>query len=218
MIKFMFAIAVVTAGMSFAQSEPATARINKEVRHELVMLPYLDVFDNLAYRVDGNDVILSGQVTRPTLKADAERVVKRIEGVQKVDNQIEVLPVSNSDDRLRRSLYRAIYGYTPLNRYAMPVLKPMRIIVKNGHVTLEGIVDNETDKHIVSIRANGVHGVFSVTNNLRVESKTLGSILQRFPAVGKLANPVVRAQMSIPTSPRTSHSGMVATPTPSRQS
>jgi hyperosmotically inducible protein len=102
------------------------------------------------------------------LKTDAERVVKGIDGVDKVDNQIEVLPVSFHDDRLRRSLYRSIYGFTSLNRYALPVIKPIRIIVKNGNVTLEGVVDNQADKNIAYIRANGVHGVFSVTNNLRV--------------------------------------------------
>jgi hyperosmotically inducible protein len=168
MIKYIFAIAVLTAGMAFATNDPAMARMSREVRHELVMLPYLSVFDNLTYRIDGNVVMLEGQVTRPTLKTDSERVVKRIEGVERVDNQIEVLPVSPNDDRLRRSLYRAIYGYTPLNRYAMPVLKPIRILVKNGNVTLEGIVDSQGDKSMVNIRANGVHGVFSVSNNLRV--------------------------------------------------
>jgi len=168
MIKYVLAVAVLTTGMAFAQNNPAAARINKEVRHELVMLPYLDVFDNLAYRVDGNCVTLVGQVTRPTLKSDAEKAVKSIAGVDKVENQIEVLPLSPHDDQLRRSLYRAIYGYTSLNRYALPVIKPIRIIVKNGNVTLEGVVDNQADKNIVNIRANGVHGVFSVTNNLRV--------------------------------------------------
>jgi hyperosmotically inducible periplasmic protein len=169
MIKYILAIAVLTTGMVFAASDlGGVASLSKEVRHELVMLPYLSVFDNLSYRIDGNVVTLEGQVTRPTLKTDAERVVKRIESVERVDNQIEVLPVSPNDDRLRRSLYRAIYGYTPLNRYAMPVLKPIRILVKNGNVTLEGIVDSQSDKSIVNIRANGVHGVFSVSNNLRV--------------------------------------------------
>ena len=132
------------------------------------MLPYLDVFDNLAYKVDGYNVTLYGQVTNPTLKSDAEKAVKGIEGVEKVDNQIEVLPTSPSDDRLRVRLYRAIYGYEPLQRYAMPVIKPIRIIVKNGHVTLEGVVDNEADKNLAGIRANGVSGIFSVTNNLVV--------------------------------------------------
>jgi hyperosmotically inducible periplasmic protein len=146
----------------------AVERIKKEVRHELVMLPFETVFDNLAYRVDGYDVTLLGQVTNPVVKSDAENAVKRIEGVEKVDNQIEVLPVSPNDDRLRRQLYRAIYGYPSLQRYSLGVLKPIRIIVKNGHATLEGVVDNEGDKNVAGIRANGVPGVFSVTNNLIV--------------------------------------------------
>jgi hyperosmotically inducible protein len=150
-------------------SERAVERIQKEVRHELLMLPYLDVFDNIAYKVDGYNVTLTGQVTRPTLKSDAENVVKQIEGVEKVDNQIEVLPPSPMDDRLRLRLYRAIYGYAPLQKYALGVIKPIRIIVKNGRVTLEGVVDNEADKNTAGIRANGVSGVFQVTNNLRVE-------------------------------------------------
>src|SRR5580700_5634232 len=123
MIKYIFAIAVLTSTMAFAKTDPAEVDINKEVRHELVMLPYLDVFDNLAYRVDGNTVTLAGQVTRLALKRDAESAVKGIAGVEKVDNQIEVLPLSSHDDRLRLTLYRAIYGYGSLNRYALPVLK-----------------------------------------------------------------------------------------------
>lgn len=171
MIKYVFIITALATGFAFAGTDTPLPSLNKEVRHELVMLPYLGVFDNLEYRVDGSVVTLSGQVTRPTLKADAGRVVKTIEGVEMVNNQIEVLPLSSNDDRLRRSLYKAIYGYPPLNRYAMPVLKPIRIIVKNGDVTLAGIVANATDKNIVNLRANGVHGVFSVTNNLQVEKQ-----------------------------------------------
>ena len=132
------------------------------------MLPYFTVFDNIAYKVEGYNVTLLGQVTRPTLKSDAENVVKRIEGVEHVDNQIEVLPPSPMDDRLRIRIYRAIYGYPPMQKYALGVQKPIRIIVKNGHVTLEGVVDNDGDKNIANIRANGVSGVFSVTNNLQV--------------------------------------------------
>jgi hyperosmotically inducible protein len=150
-----------------APSAAATARITKEVRHELLMLPYFSVFDNLSYKVDGYNVTLIGQVTRPTLKSDAENVVKRIEGVEHVDNQIEVLPVSPNDDRIRRAVYRAIYGYPALQKYALGVQQPIRIIVKNGNVTLEGVVDNEADKNIANIRANGVSGVFSVKNNLQ---------------------------------------------------
>jgi len=149
-------------------TERAAQRIQKEVRHEILMLPFYGVFDNITYKVEGYNVTLMGQVTRPTLKKDAENVVKRIEGVEKVVNQIEVLPVSPMDDGLRLRLYRDIYGYGPLERYAMPVVKPIRIIVKNGHVTLEGVVDSEADKNMVNIRANGVPGIFSVTNNLRV--------------------------------------------------
>jgi len=147
----------------------SSGRLMKEVRHELVMLPYYGVFDNLAYRVDGNTVTLEGQVTRPTLKSEAEKVVKDIEGVERVVNNIEVLPVSPNDDRLRLALYRTIYGDTALSRYGLQAVPPIHIIVKNGNVTLEGVVANETDKNIANIRANGVSGVFSVKNNLRVE-------------------------------------------------
>jgi hyperosmotically inducible periplasmic protein len=143
-------------------------RIEKEVRHELVMLPYFGVFDNIAYRVDGFNVTLLGQVTRPSTKSDAESAVKHIEGVEHVDNQIEVLPPSPMDDGLRRRLFRAIYGYPALEKYALGTQKPIRIIVKNGRLTLEGVVDSEADKNLAGIRANGVSGIFEVTNNLRV--------------------------------------------------
>ena len=149
----------------------AEERIQREVRHQLLLLPYLTVFDNLAYKVQGYTVTLIGQVTRPTLKSDAENVVKRIEGVEKVDNQIEVLPTSPMDDGLRRRVFAAIYGYPSLERYAMPVIKPIRIIVKNGHVTLEGVVDSEADKNTAGIRANGVPGIFSVNNNVQVQKQ-----------------------------------------------
>ena len=157
--------------VSLAQDQPSPKsmeRIQKEVRHELLMLPYFGVFDNLAYEVNGYNVRLTGQVTRPTLKSDAENAVKRIEGVERVDNQIEVLPTSPMDDQLRIRLYRAIYGDTVLEKYAMPVNKPIRIIVRNGNVTLEGVVDSENDKNVAGLRANGVSGVFSVKNNLAV--------------------------------------------------
>src|ERR1700761_1380289 len=147
---------------------PSEARIQKEVRHELLMLPYFNVFDYLAFQVKGDTVPLQGAVTRPTLKSDAENVVKHIEGVQQVINNIEVLPPSPMDDQLRLALYRAIYGYPALEKYALGVQKPIRIIVRNGRVTLEGVVDSETDKNLVTVRANSVPGIFSVTNNLRV--------------------------------------------------
>lgn len=151
-------------------SERSVQRIQKEVLHELTMLPFVTVFDNLAFKVEGDKVVLLGQVTRPVLKSDAEKAVKSVEGVEAVDNQIEVLPTSINDDRLRRQLFRAIYGFGPLEKYDMGVIKPIRIIVKNGRVTLEGIVDSQADKDSAGIRANGVSGVFSVTNNLRVST------------------------------------------------
>ncbi len=170
---FSIAVALLFAvSSSFAQQNPpsdrAVERIQREVRHELLMLPYLGVFDNLAYKVDGYNVTLIGQVTRPTLKSDAENVVKKIEGVEKVDNQIEVLPPSPMDDQLRRRLYRAIYGFPSLQKYSLGVQQPIRIIVKSGHVSLEGVVDNEGDKNAAGIRAKGVSGVFSVDNHLQV--------------------------------------------------
>jgi osmotically-inducible protein OsmY len=149
-------------------SAKSQERITREVRHELLMLPYFGVFDNIAYKVDGTTVTLLGQVVRPSLKSDAENVVKHIEGVDRVDNQIEVLPPSPMDDRIRVRLFRAIYQYPSLQKYELGVQKPIRIIVKNGHVTLEGVVDNEGDKNLAGIRANGVSGTFSVTNNLQV--------------------------------------------------
>ena len=165
----ILALGSAVFGRQAAQpSAAATERITREVRHELLMLPYLDVFDNLAYKVDGYNVILTGQVTNPTLKSDAGNVVKKIEGVEQVDNQIEVLPNSPMDAQLRRRLFRAIYYYPALQKYAMGVQKPIRIIVKNGNVILEGVVDNEADKNIANIRARGVSGAFSVTNNLQV--------------------------------------------------
>jgi hyperosmotically inducible periplasmic protein len=173
LVVVVMLLSLATLGLTQDRDQPsakAQERITREVRHELLMLPYFGVFDNIAFKVDGYTVTLLGQVVRPTLKSDAGNVVKHIEGVEKVDNQIEVLPPSSMDDRLRLRLYRAIYGYPALEKYALGVQKPIRIIVKNGNVTLEGVVDNEGDKNFAGIRANGVSGIFSVTNNLRVES------------------------------------------------
>jgi hyperosmotically inducible protein len=169
LLGFVLVVATSTSLAQSQVSEKSVQRIQKEVRHELLMLPYFGVFDNIGYKVDGYNVTLIGQVTRPTLKTDAERAVKGIEGVEKVDNQIDVLPPSSMDDQLRVRLYRAIYGFSSLQRYSLGVQQPIRIIVKNGRVTLEGVVDNEADKNTAGIRANGVSGVFSVTNNLHVE-------------------------------------------------
>ncbi len=147
----------------------ARERLEREVRHQLLMLPYYGVFDNLEYRVKGYQVELFGQTVRPTLKSDAEAAVKRIEGVEGVVNKIEVLPVSFYDDRIRRAVYRAVYSQPALNKYALQPVPPIHIIVKNGHVTLVGVAANQMDKNIAYLQANGVPGVFSVTNNLRVE-------------------------------------------------
>lgn len=169
------ALMILTVTLGSAQdaaiSDRARQRVEREVRHEIVTLPFFDVFDNIAFRVDGYAVTLLGQVTTPALKSDAEKAVKGIEGVERVDNQIEVLPLSPNDDRLRRALFRAIYGFDGLQKYALPVIKPIRIIVKNGHVSLEGMVANQADKTIAGMRANGVSGVFEVANNLQVEKK-----------------------------------------------
>jgi hyperosmotically inducible periplasmic protein len=151
-------------------SQKGVAHINKEVRHELVMLPFYGVFDNLAYSV-GSDgtVTLLGQVSRPALKSDAENVVKRIEGVEKVVNDIDVLPTSSNDDRIRRDTYRAIYGNEALSQYQLRAVPTIHIIVNNGHVTLEGAVARQMEKQIAGMQANQVPGVFSVTNNVQVD-------------------------------------------------
>lgn len=149
-------------------SNPAQARIQKEVRHELLMLPYFTVFDNIAFQVQGDTVTLIGDVTQPALKSDAENVIKHIEGVGQVVNKINVLPPAPMDSQSRVALYRAIYGFPALEKYAMGVQKPIRIIVNMGKVTLEGVIDTQADKDMVGLRANTVPGIFSVTNNLQV--------------------------------------------------
>lgn len=172
----MFPLAGISATGAFAAPRHNTqaprdsqAWITKEVRHQLVMLPWYSVFDNLEYKVEGNRVTLIGQVTKPVIKSDAERAVKSVEGVEAVDNQIEVLPLSPMDDQIRRAEYRSIYGFGSLEMYSLRAVPPIHIIVKNGHVTLEGSVATEADKDAANVRANGVPNVFSVTNNLRVD-------------------------------------------------
>jgi hyperosmotically inducible protein len=167
----LLAPAALLAGSGKTFSPRAQARITSEVRHKLLMLADFGVFDNIAFRLNGYDVTLLGQVTRPTLKSDAERVVKKIEGVERVENRIQVLPVSSLDDRLRRDLFRAIYGYGPLQHYGVGSNRPIHIVVNHGHVTLEGVVDRQADKDMAGLRANGVFGVFSVHNNLVVPGK-----------------------------------------------
>ena len=164
-------IGCTVAGAQTAAQTPdrKANRLESEVRHELYMLPYFGVFDNLSFTVEpGGKVTLLGQVRRPTLKSDAEAAVKDIPGVDTVVNKIEVLPVGQNDDRIRLAVYRAIYRNASLERYAIQAVPPIHIIVKNGHVTLEGAVGSEMDKNLANIKARGVSGVFSVTNNLRV--------------------------------------------------
>jgi len=177
---FLLFLSIAITPTAFGQADqndltqpagPAQARIQKEVLHELLMLPYFGVFDNIGFQVHGGTVTLLGEVTRPALKSDAEGAIKHIEGVDRVVNNIEVLPPSPMDDQLRLALYRAIYGYPALEKYALGVQKPIRIIVKAGHLALDGVVDSDGDKNLAGVRANGVPGLFSVTNNLRVDSR-----------------------------------------------
>jgi len=155
---------------AFTPGPSGMSKLAQEVRHQLVMLPYYSIFDDLAFRVDGTTVTLLGAVTRPTLKSDAGNVVKGIEGVTQVNNEIEVLPLSPMDNQIRRAVARAIYGDPAIgDRYGDRALPSIHIIVKNGNVTLEGVVANEGDKNLINVRANGVPNVFQVTNNLQVE-------------------------------------------------
>jgi len=144
--------------------------LEQKVRHELNMLPYYGVFDDISFRLDGDKVTLIGEVWQPVLKLQTESAIKAIEGVRQVDDQIEVLPLSRFDDQIRFQAYRAIYGFGPLSRYALGTHPPIHIIVKNGNVTLTGVVANTMDKEMAYMRANGLPGVFSVTNELRVEN------------------------------------------------
>ena len=170
-LRFL-SVCLLLAGSVFAQdyNDRSQNRMAREVRHELVMLPYYGVFDDLAFRVEGSTVTLLGAVTRPVLRKDAENVVRHIEGVTNVVNNIQVLPLSPMDDRIRIAVYRAIYGNPMLaDRYGYRAMPSIHILVSNGHVTLVGSVANQADKNVANIQANGVPGVFSVTNNLVVE-------------------------------------------------
>lgn len=175
-MKKIFAIAIlaaVIAVMPVAAKPTGDAdqpeKTAKKIRKELVTLPFYGVFDNLAFKYEDGTVTLYGQVSRPTLKSDAKRVVEHVAGVEEVVNKIEVLPLSNFDDRIRLATYRAIYRQPGLDRLSFQAVPPIHIIVKNGNVTLEGVVPTKSDSTRAYIAANGVSGVFSVTNNLRVE-------------------------------------------------
>jgi len=149
-------------------------RLSGEVHHALAMIPEFTIFDNLSYRIDGGTVTLYGQVRNAVIKSEAQSLVKHLQGVQRVNNQIEVLPASFNDDRIRRQVARTLFGDPRLSTYSIRSVPPIHIIVKNGHVDLEGVVRTQTDKDTAFIRANGVPGVFSVDNNLRVEQPRHG--------------------------------------------
>jgi hyperosmotically inducible protein len=165
---FAIAASMVAIGQT-GQSSVDDARFAERIRKELVKLPYYGVYDNLSFEVKGNDVVLYGQVVRPTTRKEAERRVARIEGVDHVINKIEVLSPSSSDDAIRRRVYRAIFSSDGLYRYAMGANPSIHIIVNRGHVTLEGVVSGKMDSQLAYMAANQVPGVFSVTNNLRTE-------------------------------------------------
>ncbi|HTH01763.1 MAG TPA: BON domain-containing protein [Vicinamibacterales bacterium] len=151
------------------QKDSRTLRVEADVERELLLLPYYTVFDYLAFRVEpGGTVRLLGQVVRPTLKSDAERRLKRVEGVEQIINEIEVLPVSPADDAIRLAVARNIYNSTALDRYGFQSQPPIHIIVKQGRVTLEGAVDSESDKTVAGLKAREISGVFEVKNNLSV--------------------------------------------------
>jgi hyperosmotically inducible protein len=167
-------VVAVSSGVAHANAAGDGIRegLEQQVRTELAKLPYFGVFDNLAFSVNENDqVTLSGQVTRPTLKRDAENIIKRIEGVSAVDNQVEVLPLSSYDNHIRLNAYYAIFGSPSLNRYAIMAQPPIHIVVKNGAVTLEGVVNNEMDRQLADARVRGLPGTFEVTNHLQLDSR-----------------------------------------------
>jgi hyperosmotically inducible protein len=174
-ISLTVALAALTVPLTvpmFARTITPKGDLADAVRHELVMLPYYSVFDDFQFTVENGTVTLAGDVTRPVLKSDAENVVKRIAGVTSVVNNIKVLPLSSLDNRIRVATYRSVFGAAGLYRYAMGTNPSIHIIVDNGHVTLKGVVSNQGDKNIAYIRANGVPGVFSVTNELLVEGNS----------------------------------------------
>jgi BON domain-containing protein len=176
-IASVVAASIIVLAVPFLTAEasvPGQAQrpLSEQVRHEIVMQPFLTVFDNISYKVEGDTVTLEGQVVLPVLKDDAANSVKRIAGVSKVVNNIKVLPLSPMDDRIRRAEFRTIYnGSGPLSRYNWGPIPSIHIIVANGRVTLEGTVDRQTDKDMATLVANGVPGVFSVVNNLAVSAE-----------------------------------------------
>jgi hyperosmotically inducible periplasmic protein len=143
--------------------------LTEKVRHELIMLSDFGVFDNLGFTItDANSVILTGQVVRPLLKADAETAVSRINGVSTVVNKIEVLPLSRTDDAIRERAYRAVYLRPDFEKYAIQATPPIRIIVKNGTITLQGVVNDSIDRTKAELAAKTIPGIFKVSDELRI--------------------------------------------------
>ena len=181
-MKSKFIVLAMSLAMAapLALAVPASASVgasgdiqtSERIRKQLVTLPYYGVFDNLAYELQGNTVTLTGQVVRPSTRKDAERRVAKIEGIDRVINNIQVLPVSGFDDTIRVRTYRAVFSSGGLHRYAMGVNPSIHIVVNGGHVTLEGVVSSRMDSQLAYMAANRVPGVFSVTNNLRVASRS----------------------------------------------
>jgi hyperosmotically inducible periplasmic protein len=156
-------------------------RLKEEIRHQLVMLPYYSVFDWLQAQVERDGTVtLAGQVTRPTLKSDAEARVEKIESATRVVNNIEVLPLSPMDDDIRIAVYRAIFRYdSPLFRYSTQSIPPIHIIVKNGRVALKGVVHNQMDSQLAEMAARNVSGVFEVRNELSIEQRLDQKVTKR---------------------------------------
>jgi hyperosmotically inducible protein len=172
LITLVALAAMSVAGVAATNHTESTdsPRIVKQVRHELLTLPYYGVFDNLEFKVEGNTVTLYGQVVQPSTRIDAERRVESIAGVQDVVNNIKVLPLSSFDDSIRAQAYRAVFSSAGLYRYGMGANPSIHIVVDGGRLTLEGVVANAMDKRLAYIAARGVSGAFSVTNNLRIEN------------------------------------------------
>jgi hyperosmotically inducible periplasmic protein len=168
-VAVAFFIASSTAMAASNKKDDVNFQTTKQIRKEILKLPYYGVFDNIAFEVQGDTVTLYGQVVRPTTRSDAARRVAKVEGIEKVVNKIEVLPLSGFDDGIRARTYRAVFSKGGLYRYAAGTNPSLHIIVKNGHVTLEGVVATRGDSNLANLLANGVSGVFSVTNNLRIE-------------------------------------------------
>jgi osmotically-inducible protein OsmY len=151
--------------------KPEESQLSHEIRHQLLVLPYYSVFDYITFTLDADKVTISGFVLRPTLRTNAEAAIKSLEGVSSVKNLVEVLPKSPADDDSRRAVYRAVFEDSALQRYAVPEVPLIHIIVKNGEVSLEGAVSAEAEKTLASARASSVSGISSVRNNLTIRPK-----------------------------------------------